>query len=323
MNQNDMGQMAQPDSFSGAFSRSGLRIGPVVALRAGPLVAERAMPGTELPGAYTQFSIKPISPTIGAEVSGVRISGAIEPAVLEELRRALLEWKVLFFHDQDITRQEHKGFAARWGSLEPQNPYKAAFNGQEDGDLANFMGGSENIWHNDVTWLKAPTFAAVLRAVEIPDVGGDTLWSDTGAAYDLLPEELQLRVNSLVAEHDWAHNSGLSEAQIATLRPYCPPAEHPVVRLIPETGRRVLFVNRIFTKRIVGLSDTQSAELLDALYQHMNRAEFQVRLRWRKNTIAMWDNRTCQHYAASDYSPKKRVMERVSIAGNEPIGINK
>ncbi|WP_158726675.1 TauD/TfdA dioxygenase family protein [Tomitella fengzijianii] len=294
----------------------------------GPIVAPRLAPGVDS-APYGRFTLTPHAPTIGAEISGVRLSGDLPDEVLSELRRALLEWKVLFFRDQDITRAEHREFAQRWGELEQHPFFEYTQPGQSDVDVATLAKdatavGAENIWHNDVTWHEHPSFAAVLRAVEIPAVGGDTLWADAGAAYDLLPADLRERIDGLEAEHDWVKSfgSGMPADAVEMLRPQFPPVRHPVVRVIPETGRRVLFVNVAFTQRILGVTEEESNALLRLLYRHMMRAELQVRLRWQKDTIAMWDNRTCQHYASSDYFPARRVMDRISIVGDAPIGVN-
>ena len=293
----------------------------------GPLVAKRN-PETVAPGPYIHFAVKPHTPTIGAEISGLRLGGDLSDEVMAELRRALLEWKVLFFRDQDIDRAEHRAFAERWGSLEQHPFFKYTQPGQTDIDVTTLakdamVGGVENNWHNDVTWHEHPSFAAVLRAVEVPEVGGDTLWADTAAAYDLLPQDIKERIEHLEAEHDWINAFGKSmpAEAVEMLRPKFPPVRHPVVRVIPESGRRVLFVNMTFTQRIVGVSQEESNELLTLLYRHVNRPEFQVRLKWEPNTVAFWDNRTCQHYASSDYFPARRVMDRISIVGDRPVGI--
>ena len=293
----------------------------------GPLVGARVPEGFDS-RPYELFEARPVSPTIGAEVRGVRLSGELAPDVLAELRRALLEWKVLFFRDQDIAREEHRGFAALWGELE-QHPFMRFHGKQDDVDVVSLAksatnAGTENIWHNDVTWRPNPSFAAVLRAVEVPALGGDTMWSDTAVAYDVLPEELKARLDGLVAEHDWLQSFGrmMPEEEIARLRPHFPAVTHPVVRVIPETGRRVLFVNRVFTTRVLGMGAAESRALLEDLYLRMNRPEFQVRLNWRPNTVAMWDNRACQHYAVSDYFPQRRVVERISIVGDRPVGVS-
>ncbi|MDI9916816.1 TauD/TfdA family dioxygenase [Rhodococcus sp. IEGM 1379] len=295
----------------------------------GPIIAPRTAENVEvLP--YELFSLEPQTPTIGAEISGIRLGGDLSDEVMAELRRALLEWKVLFFRDQEITRADHRAFAEAWGDLEQHPFYQYTQPGQSDVDVATLAKdaaavGAENIWHNDVTWHEFPSFAAVLRAIEIPTVGGDTLWADTGAAYDLLPDDIKDRINHLEAEHDWitSFGSGMPQEAIKKLRPNFPPVHHPVVRVIPETGRRVLFVNVAFTQRILGVSEEESNELLRLLYRHLMRPELQVRLRWKPNTIAFWDNRTCQHYASSDYYPARRVMERISIVGDKPTGLSR
>ncbi|WAM17974.1 TauD/TfdA dioxygenase family protein [Rhodococcus sp. JS3073] len=294
----------------------------------GPLVARRT-PDSFDDRPYETFTVSPVTPTIGAEVSGIRLTGGLPDETMSELRRALLEWKVLFFRDQNIERTEHRAFAERWGSLEQHPFFKYTHPGQTETDVATLAkdamtGGVENNWHNDVTWHAFPSFAAVLRAVEVPPVGGDTLWSDTGAAYDLLPATIRERIDTLVAEHDWINSFGkhMPPDTVEMLRLQFPAVQHPVVRVIPETGRRVLFVNLSFTQRIVGMSPTESDELLRMLYRHVQRPEFQVRLRWQPNTVAFWDNRACQHYAASDYFPARRVMERISIVGDRPVGVS-
>ncbi|ALG83231.1 TauD/TfdA dioxygenase family protein [Gordonia phthalatica] len=292
----------------------------------GPLVAH---PPASTDG-YTRITVSPLSPTIGAEISGVRLGGDIDEDTLAEIRRAQLDWKVLFFRDQDITRVDQREFAKLWGELEQHPFYKHLGDDQTDVDVQTLDrsmangGGVENGWHNDVSWHTHPSHAAVLRAVEVPPVGGDTLWSDTGAAYDTLPEELKERIEHLVAEHDWMDVFGVAmpPETAEALRPHFPPQHHPVVRVIPETGRKVLFVNLAFTTRILGVSDDESTDILTRLYRHVARPEFQVRLKWQPNTIAFWDNRTCQHYAASDYFPMPRVMERISIVGDVPIGVS-
>ncbi|MBV6760721.1 TauD/TfdA dioxygenase family protein [Rhodococcus opacus] len=290
----------------------------------GPLVAR---PPADTSG-YSRITVEPVAPTIGADIAGVRLSGSLDDETMAEIRRALTDWKVLFFRDQDISRDDHRAFAARWGELEQHPFFKHMMPGQSDVDVATFAknattAGYENNWHNDVTWHEYPSFAAVLRAVEIPAVGGDTLWADTGAAYDLLPQDIKDEIDNLTAEHDWINSFGrlMDPDVVAKLRPEFPAIEHPVVRVIPETGRRALFVNVSFTQRILGMSTQRSDELLRLLYRHVMRPEFQVRLRWRKNTIAFWDNRACQHYASSDYHPNQRMMERISIVGDRPVGI--
>lgn len=300
------------------------RTGPDPLKATGPLVAHPPADTSD----YAKITVSPVAPTIGAEIGGIRLSGELDEDTMAEIRRALLDWKVLFFRDQDISRAEHRAFAACWGELEQHPFFKHIMPGQSDVDVATFAkdamtAGLENNWHNDVTWHRTPSFAAVLRAIDVPQVGGDTLWADTGAAYDLLPQDIKDRIDTLLAEHDWITSFGraMKPELVEQLRPEFPAVQHPVVRVIPETGRRVLFANIAFTQRILGVSGDESDELLRILYRHVMRPEFQVRLRWRKDTIAFWDNRTCQHYASSDYFPAPRKMERISIVGDQPVGI--
>ncbi len=294
----------------------------------GPLVADRVPAGFDS-RPYELFELRPCGPTIGAEVSGIRLGGDLTDEVIAELRRALSEWKVLFFRKQQIDRDAHRAFASLWGELEQHPFFKHTQPGQTDVDVATLAKdamttGVENNWHNDVTWHTTPSLLAVLRAIEVPATGGDTLWSDMAAAYDVLPDDIKKRIDPLVAEHDWIHSfgAGMDEATRAKLRAEFPPVHHPVVRVIPETGRRVLFVNMLFTTHVVDMPREESDELLTLLHRHCMRPEFQVRLRWEPDTVAMWDNRACQHYAASDYFPQRRVMDRISVVGDVPIGIN-
>ncbi len=293
----------------------------------GPLVADRVDAKFDT-RPYERFTVEPMTPTIGAEIGGIRLGGDLDETTLSELRRALLEWKVLVFRDQQIDRHDQRAFGLLWGELEEHPFFKYTQPGQTAADVVTLAkdtksAGVENNWHHDVTWRDTPAFAAVLRAVDVPDVGGDTLWADMAAAYDVLPAEIKERIDPLVAEHDWTSSFGLSMPPevVAALRDDYPPVHHPVVRVHPETGRRSLFVNMIFTQRIVDLPADESADLLRMLYRHVQRPEFQCRLRWRRDTVAMWDNRAVQHYAVSDYHPARRVMDRISIVGDRPFGI--
>ena len=297
-------------------------------LDVGPRIATRLPEGTE-PRPYRRFGLRALSPTIGAEVDGVDLGATIDDDLHAELNRALLEWKVLFFRDQDITRAQHRAFAERWGELE-QHPFYSYVHPDEQSaaDVVTLAkdaasGGVENEWHADITWHDRPSLGAVLRAVEVPELGGDTLWADAGAAYDGLPADVRARIDGMVAVHDWRTTFGLAmpPEDVEALSPQFPPVEHPVVRVHPETGRRTLFVNPIFTQHIIGLDHDESDALLDTLYRQMTRPEYQCRFRWTAGSVAFWDNRSTQHYAASDYWPQRRVMDRISIAGDRPVGV--
>jgi taurine dioxygenase len=293
----------------------------------GPRIAPRVPVGTEA-GGYERFGLHPLSPTIGAEVTGVDLAADLDEDLAGEMRRALLEWKVLFFRDQDITRAEQRAFAARWGELEQHPFYRYVHPDEPDVDVVRLAkdaesGGAENEWHADITWHVTPSFGAVLRAVEVPALGGDTLWADAGAAYDGLPVAVQARIDDLTAVHDWRGTFGLAmpPEAVERLSPQFPAAEHPVVRVHPETGRRTLFVNPVFTQHIVGLDEADSEALLTTLFRQMTRAEYQCRFAWTPGAVAFWDNRATQHYAVSDYFPERRVMDRISIVGDRPVGV--
>jgi taurine dioxygenase len=291
----------------------------------GPRVMRR-VPDDWSPRDYSRIKIEPCGETIGAEVRGIDLAVAPDDETLAEIRHALLEWKVLFFRDQHMTSEQQITFARGFGELE-QHPFLRQGDTDEvvrfeKGDnLADISRtGNENGWHTDVTWREAPAMGAVLRAVEVPAHGGDTLWADMACAYDNLPGDLKERIDGLRAVHSFLHVFGLGmsdEKRAAMLEQY-PPVEHPVVRTHPETGRKTLFVNSFFTESIVGVDDEESDWLIDRLAQQAMHAEWQVRLRWEPGTVAFWDNRATQHYAVSDYFPQRRVMERVAIKGDRP-----
>lgn len=272
------------------------------------------------------FSIAPLTPTIGAEISGVDLSKPMSAGLLAALRQALLDWKVIFFRDQDITTEQHLAFARQFGELEvhpfaPQKPgYPEVLAITHDRDSK----GRENVWHSDVTWRICPSLGSVLRALEVPEVGGDTLFSDMYAAYDGLSDEVKERIDGAVAIHDFAHfrkmmrNRGMTDAEIEEMNKAYPMAGHPVVRTHPETGRKGIYVNTAFTQYIEGMERAESDALLAHLYAQAAIPEYQCRFRWQKNSIAFWDNRACQHYAVSDYWPAVRRMERVTIIGDRP-----
>jgi len=298
----------------------------VLTLDIGPRVAARTPAGFD-DRPYERFGLQPLSPTIGAEVTGVDLGAAVDDELRAELRRALLEWKVLFFRDQDITRPQQRAFAELWGPLEQHPFYRYVHPDTDEDDVVTLAkdamsGGVENEWHADVTWHATPSWGAVLRAVEVPPVGGDTLWADAAAAHDALPAELRERIAGLTALHDWQHAFGLAMDDEAReqLAERFPAQEHPVVRVHSETGRRTLFVNAIFTRAIVGLPEAESDALLLRLTREISRPEHQCRFRWAPGSVAFWDNRATQHYAASDYWPQRRVMDRISIAGDRPLG---
>lgn len=214
-------------------------------------------------------------------------------------------------------------FARRFGELEvhpfiPGNPDQPELVRFEKGAET---GGFENGWHHDVTWRETPSMGAILRAVQVPPTGGDTLFSDMAAAYDGLDDETRARIDDMTAIHDFAYAFGHSvpDDKKAEMREAYPLVEHPVVRTHPETGRRLLYVNPYFTSHIVGLDPDESRSLISYLSGRAALLEYQCRFQWENDSIAFWDNRIVQHYAASDYWPDVRIMERASIVGDRPV----
>ncbi len=271
---------------------------------------------------YDHFKVRPLSTTIGGEVEGAQLA-RLDAAGIADVRRALLDFRVLFFRDQELTIQEHKAFAERFGPIE-EHPFIPSKDGHPD--VIRFEKGPdqigyENQWHSDVSWREVPSFGSVLRAVEVPEVGGDTLFADMVAAYACLSDETKRRIEGRHAIHDFVHSFGLALApeERERRRQEFPPARHPVVRTNPDTGERCLYVNAIFTSHIEGMERAESDALLAELCAEAHVPEIQVRFRWEKDSVAFWDNRMVQHYAVNDYWPRRRVMERVTIIGERPV----
>ncbi|WP_432187343.1 TauD/TfdA dioxygenase family protein [Streptomyces sp. Tue6028] len=284
----------------------------------GSRVLERLAPGAE-PSAYRLIEISPMTPHFGAVLGGVDLTRPITDDLAEELRRALLEWKVIFFRNQTgFTAGHQLALSGIWGPPEP-NPFFAKTGTAGVSRLAKDAktAGNKNIWHSDHSFMVNPALGSVLRAVEVPGAGGDTMWADMGAAYDNLSDETKARIEHLTAIHDWEPSWGalMNDEQKTAFRRRWPQVEHPVAVRHPRSGRRTLYVNEPFTTRIKGLSDAESRELLDILVLQARIPEYQVRFHWEPDSIAVWDNIATQHYAINDYFPQRRVMERIAIAG--------
>jgi taurine dioxygenase len=299
-------------------------IGPFHGRLPGPRLASRVPEGWD-PAPYSRFTVTPVAPLIGAEIGGVSLAEPVDAELFDELNRALLEWKVLFFRGQEITADQHRDFASAWGPLEAHPFIKELVDQPDQVEVVRFeknevVSGYENEWHSDVTWRVNPSLGSVLRAIEVPPVGGDTLWADMAAAYDRLTPAMQEFLDGQRAVHDWERvfGWGMDADTKAQLRVDFPKVEHPVVRTHPETGRKTLYVNRGFTERIVGLDDVEGDALLQFLYAQASFPEYQCRWRWQPGDVAFWDNRSTQHYAASDYAPARRVMERITVIGDRP-----
>lgn len=287
--------------------------------------------------ARPSLTFEPLTCSIGAEVSGVHLGDvARDDALFAELKALLLERKVLFFRNQDITRAEHVALGERFGTLEdhpiagsdPQHPGLVRIYKDEDSPAEHY----ENIFHSDGSWRQDPPMGAVLRCIETPLVGGDTIWVNMVAAYADLPAHVKAQIGDLRARHsiEAAFGAVMPTQKRHELKDRYPDAEHPVVRTHPETGEKILFVNGGFTTHFVnyhtpsnvrhGIDFAPGAnELLNFLIRQATIPDHQVRWRWSKNSIAIWDNRSTQHYAVQDYWPAARKMERAGIRGDRPF----
>jgi taurine dioxygenase len=266
-----------------------------------------------------RVAVDPITPTVGAEIRDVDLAAPLTDEFVATLRAALLIHGVLVFRGQQAMTREHQIALARvFGDVE-RSPLGDASNP----DVVRIVHDAsspptENIWHVDHSFRTAPPFGAVLRAIEVPAVGGDTLFADLRAVWRRLPDNVRALVRSLRAVHDvakWAPAKCVAE-----LRAAAPTISHPAVRIHPETHEEILFVNAAYTTSFVGVETSQSTALLDFLLRQVHFPEVQCRLRWQPGTVAVWDNRSLQHYAVGDYFPERRVMERVSIGGSPVAG---
>ena len=272
------------------------------------------------------FTIKPLASALGAELHGVDLTQGLSPEVLAEIRRLLVEHQVIFFRDQDITPAQHKALAESFGPLQTHPAYDTIDGFPEITILESTPEKPTKIeaWHTDMTFRAHPPLGAVLRSKIIPPQGGDTLWASMTAAFDALSEPMQEFLSGLNAEHDFSYGFKESLAEpggrerLAQAVADNPPVVHPVIRTHPESGKKVIFVNSLFTTRILELSKQESEAILNFLYQHVTAPEFSCRFQWQPNSIAIWDNRSTQHKPVNDYFPAHRKLERITIDGDKP-----
>lgn len=275
----------------------------------------------------TTLELEPMTPAIGAEVRGVDCSQAPDPASVAAIRAAWLEHLVLFFPDQDLTPDQQVTFAQAFGEVTEAHPIEPALAGNPRVLPIDSVKDRTDFWHTDVTFMTRPPAGSLLYAVTVPPVGGDTIWASTRAAYEELAAPLRELCHELVAVHhdaDYAQQVAAGGGmwwegrRVERLHP----VTHPVVRCHPETGRPSLFVNPGFTVGIVGLPGPQADGLLRTLYEHMTQPRFFVRYRWRPGTLAFWDNRATMHFGVHDYGDARRVMHRVTLRGDRPVGLH-
>ena len=280
--------------------------------------------------------VEPLTCAIGAELLDVSLADAVhDDGLFAEIRVQLLRHRVLFLRDQDITRAEHVAFARRFGELEdhpvagsdPEHPGLVRIYKSPDQPNDRY----ENAWHSDASWRVAPPFGCVLRCIDGPPVGGDTMWANMVLAYERLPDHVKQQIDDLRARHSIEASFGAAmpiDKRLALKAQY-PDAEHPVVRTHPETGEKVLYVNAFTTHftnfhtparvRVGQDANPGAGQLLQYLISQAYIPEYQVRWRWKKNSVAIWDNRSTQHYAVMDYPPCVRRMERAGIVGDVPF----
>jgi taurine dioxygenase len=273
------------------------------------------------------FDLKPLQPTIGAELLGIDLSKPLSDGARDAIKAAILQYRVVFFRDQTLDAEQHEVFASRFGPLYTHPSSRrpnagiaalhqisaADFAKNADERKAVQAADPDQLWdgyHTDTSWRLVPTWGAVLRAVDLPAVGGDTIWVDANAAYESLSDSVKERLEGLHVTHDFRdalHKSGHDYPIVA----------HPAVRTHRETGQKILWVN--FTQRptIIGLDRAESRELLEIVLKQYKKPEHQVRFSWRPGSIAFWDNRAAVHYAVRNYGDYPRLMERILVA-DEP-----
>ena len=280
----------------------------------------------------SDYRLQPLTGFLGASVEGLDLRRLSDDEVAS-LRRHFQEHLVLFFPAQHLSPDELSAFGRRFHALQaphaglqshPDNP--AVFVIETDGGEGD--GKDNESWHSDITFAAEPPIGSVLQAVQLPALGGDTLFASMYAAYDALSDPIKRAVEGLQAWHDgipyfqqYVRHMGFADAEqrIARMREDYPGAAHPLVRRHPETGRRSLYIGRVFTQQILGLSRIESHHLKNLLCDHVEHSSFQVRWRWSPGDIAMWDNRCTLHFAAGDYGLARRVMHRVTWVGEKPM----
>jgi len=272
------------------------------------------------------FEIEPIGPTIGAEIHGIDLGAPPDAATFARLEDALITHKVIYARNQNIKTAQHVAIGRMFGELEV-HPFRPEGEFPEIMVLDNHKDNpvlSTDEWHSDTTFRERPTRYSILKCEIMPRVGGDTLWADMCAAYESLSESLRRFIDPLSAVHDFLNfralfkDSDEDRKRLREMELRFPNPVHPVVRTHPVSGKRAIYVNPQFTKHIVGMSAEESRAVLALLFEQTHVPEYQFRLRWKPGTIVFWDNRSTQHYAANDYYPNRRRMERVAVMGERP-----
>ncbi len=270
------------------------------------------------------FNVENISPNIGSIISGLNLSIPLTPELLQELRKTWLQRKVLVFPNQLLTPQQQVNCTRQFGELD-QYPFIEGIKGMPyvaevlklPHEKINFGG----VWHSDTTYLNEPAAGASLYSLEIPPIGGDTIFCNMGVAYQALTNDIKEKINTLTAINT-SNKTAVSKTRAARLKKGTTAKvythTHPVIRTHPETGEKTIYVNEAHTVCFKGWSEKNSQPLLDLLYQHARKPEFQCRIKWQKNMFVLWDNRSTHHYPINDYTGYRRLLHRVSLKGDIP-----
>jgi alpha-ketoglutarate-dependent taurine dioxygenase len=271
------------------------------------------------------IDVRPTSGAVGAAISGVDLSGPLAPPEVDRLREALREHGVIFFRDQRLTPEQHIAFAEQFGQININRFFKPMPGYPQIAEVRKEPNQTKNIgdvWHTDHSYDQVPALGSILLAREVPSRGGDTLFANMNLAYEALSDGLKETLQGLRALHSSRHVFGATnkymgegDDRFENADKATQDANHPVIIRHPETGRKTLYVNADFTTRFVGWTDKESKPLLDYLYAHAARPDFQTRFQWREGSIAFWDNRATWHYAVNDYHGHRRLMHRITLEG--------
>ena len=266
-----------------------------------------------------------LTPSIGATISEISLNKDLNSETIEQIYSALIKHQVIFFRGQDISPENHLKLAESLGEIDPGHPVYPHVEGHQSivllkNDVNNRP--DTNDWHKDLTFKSNPPFASILHGIKVPKVGGDTLWASMSAAYDELPNGWKEHLEGLEAIHDMGtfRNDFYKEGGIDSVNSALKKvgsAVHKIIETHPISGLKYLNVNQSFTRNIINESQGPSDHILQFLYQHISKPEFQVRFHWEDNSIAIWDNRITQHYAVCDYLPELRHMQRVTVINDK------
>ena len=271
------------------------------------------------------FKVEAITPIIGANISGISLNRNLNSETVDKIYKALISHQVIFFREQNLTPESHVKLAKSLGEIDPGHPVYPHVEGFQSIVLLKNDANNKpdtNDWHKDLTFKTKPPFASILHGVSVPKIGGDTLWASTSAAYDNLSDGWKEDLEGLEAIHDMGtfRNDFFREGGIVSVNSALKEvgsAVHKVIESHPITGQKYINVNQSFTRNIINESQGASDHILQYLFHHMTRPEFQVRFHWQNNSVAIWDNRITQHYAICDYLPNLRHMQRITVINDK------